>query len=145
MAERTSPFATMNTFLMKGTTGSGSTVTWAKLVDIKDFPDLGGDPATIEVTTLSDTMQTFCEGVMSSQALKFTANYNKTSITTINAISGTTDFAVWFGGTSTTPTGDDGKWQFKGTIKAYPKGGGVGDPTEMQIVITPSTAITMGS
>ena len=33
---------------------SGST--YAKLVDIKDFPDLGGAPEMLETTTLSDKM-----------------------------------------------------------------------------------------
>ena len=31
---------------------------YAKLVDIKSFPDLGGTPEMLETTTLSDPMQT---------------------------------------------------------------------------------------
>lgn len=143
MAARTSAFSTMNTFLMYKATSGGTTYT--KLVDIKDFPDLGGDPNQVETTTLSDTMQTFCEGVQSLSTLKFTANYLKSSMTTLAGLTGEYDFSVWFGGTSSTPSGEDGKFNFKGTIKAYPKGAGVNDPTEIQIVITPSTAISFAT
>ena len=41
-------------FLMKKGTGD----TYEKLVDIKDYPDIGGSPETLETTTLSDSMQT---------------------------------------------------------------------------------------
>mgnify|MGYP003187542440 FL=1 len=42
-------------FLMKkASTGD----TYEKVIDIKDFPDLGGAPEMLETTTLSDKMQT---------------------------------------------------------------------------------------
>lgn len=47
----------------------------AKVVDIKDFPDLIGDPNLLEVTTLSDSMQTNIMGIASADLLSFTANY----------------------------------------------------------------------
>ena len=43
-----------NVILKTSDTASG---TYTKLVDIKDFPDLGSAPDTIEVTTLSDKMK----------------------------------------------------------------------------------------
>lgn len=46
---------TYKVFLMKGATSGGNT-TWTKLIDIKDFPDLGGSPEMLETTTLSDNM-----------------------------------------------------------------------------------------
>lgn len=46
---------TYQTYLMHGT-GTG-TVTYSKLIDIKEFPDLGGTPEAVEVTTLSDSMR----------------------------------------------------------------------------------------
>ena len=49
--------------------------TYSKLIDIKDFPDLGGAPEMIETTTLSDNMQTYIPGIQSLDALEFTANY----------------------------------------------------------------------
>lgn len=63
------------TFLMKGTT-SGDTTTYEKLVDIKDFPDLGGAPEMLDITTLSDPMSTFIPGIQSLDALEFTTNYD---------------------------------------------------------------------
>lgn len=50
--------------------------TWSKLVDIKDFPDLGGAPEMLETTTLSDGAQTYIPGIQSQDALEFTANYH---------------------------------------------------------------------
>lgn len=91
--------STYKVFLMKGTTSS-STTTYEKLVDIKDFPDLGGAPEMLETTTLSDGAQTYIPGIQSQEALEFTANYTKDDFDTLKALEGTeVDFAVWFGGT----------------------------------------------
>ena len=46
--------STYKVFLMKASGG-----TYTKLIDIKDFPDLGGAPEMLETTTLSDKMQTY--------------------------------------------------------------------------------------
>jgi hypothetical protein len=116
--------------------GSGSTYT--KLVDIKDFPDLGGAPEMLETTTLSDAMQTYIEGIQSSDALEFTANYTKTDYEKIVALKGTdTEFAVYFGA-----DGINGKWLFKGYASVRVNGGGVNEVVGMTISIAPSTAIT---
>ena len=50
--------STYKVFLMKK-----STSTYEKLVDIKEFPDLGGEPEMLETTTLSDNMQTYIAGI----------------------------------------------------------------------------------
>ena len=71
---------------------------YEKLIDIKDFPDLGGAPEMLETTTLSDNMQTYIPGIQSSDALEFTANYTLADFKKIKAMEGTeTEFAVWFG------------------------------------------------
>ena len=49
----------------------------AKVVDIKDFPDLMGAPEPIETTTLSDAAQTHINGIRSSESMAFTCNYTK--------------------------------------------------------------------
>ena len=141
--------STYKVFLMKGTTSS-STTTWEKLIDIKEFPDLGGAPEMLETTTLSDNMQTYIPGIQSLDALEFTANYTKTDFSTLKALDGEElDFAVWFGGTESggvvTPTGSDGKFEFKGKLSVFPVGGGVNEVVDMTITIAPSTPITMGS
>ena len=51
--------------LMYKETGS----TYTKLIDIKDFPDLGGAPEMLETTTLSDSMQTYIPGIQTLDAL----------------------------------------------------------------------------
>lgn len=76
--------------------------TYTKLVDIKEFPDLGGDPEMLETTTLSDKMQTYIAGIQSMDGLSFTANYTLTDYKALKAKEGTeADYAVWFGGTET--------------------------------------------
>lgn len=137
--------STYKVFLMKKGTGE----TYEKLIDIKDFPDLGGAPEMLETTTLSDGMQTYIPGIQSLDALEFTANYTKADFESLKALEGQEmDFAVWFGGTVTggvvTPTGADGKFNFKGQLSAFPVGGGVNEVVGMTITIAPSTPITVG-
>ena len=142
--------STYKVFLMKGVTAEGTT-TWSKLIDIKDFPDLGGSPELLETTTLSDKMQTYIPGIQSLDALEFTANYTKADYTSLKALEGTeADFAVWFGGTESaggvvTPDGSNGKFKFKGTLSVYASGGGVNEVVDMTITIAPSTPIEMES
>ena len=136
--------STYKIFLMKK-----SSSTYEKLIDIKDFPDLGGSPEMLETTTLSDKMQTYIPGIQSLDALEFTANYTKEDFTKLKALEGVeNEFAVWFGGTEEanvlTPTGTDGKFQFKGQLSVYPVGGGVNEVVDMKVSIAPSTPITMG-
>lgn len=121
---------------------------YEKLIDIKDFPDLGGSPEMLETTTLSDKMQTYIPGIQSLDALEFTANYTKKDFTKLKALEGVEhEFAVWFGGTEEanvlTPTGTDGKFQFKGQLSAFPVGGGVNEVVDMTVTIAPSTPISM--
>ena len=123
---------------------------YEKLIDIKDFPDLGGAPEMLETTTLSDNMQTYIPGIQSLDALEFNANYTKSDFDTLKAMEGTEkDFAVWFGGTESggvlTPTGTDGKFEFKGQLSVFPTGGGVNEVVGMTITIAPSTPITVAS
>jgi hypothetical protein len=112
--------------------------TYTKLVDIKDFPDLGGAPEMLETTTLSDSMQTYIEGIQSSDALEFTANYTKEDYTKCTALKGKKEsFAVYFGA-----EGIDGKFEFDGYLSARVNGGGVNEVVGMTISIAPASAIT---
>ena len=140
--------STYKVFLMKGTT-SGSSTTYEKLVDIKDFPDLGGAPEMLETTTLSDKMQTYIPGIQSLDALEFNANYTKEEFTKIKALEGQElELAVWFGGNESgntlTPTGDDGKFNFKGYVSVFVVGGGTNEVVGMTVAVAPSTPITVG-
>lgn len=122
---------------------------YEKLVDIKDFPDLGGAPEMLETTTLSDSMQTYIEGIQSQDALEFNVNYTLALYEQIEDMKGTeTEFAVWFGGTESggtvTPVGDEGKFNFKGYISIRVTGKGVNEVREAVLSIAPSTPITLG-
>lgn len=137
--------STYKIFLMKKGTSD-----YEKLIDIKDFPDLGGSPELLETTTLSDDMQTYIPGIQSIDALEFTANYSLEDYKKLKALEGEEgEYAVWFGGTKTddvlTPTGSDGKFEFKGSLSVYAGGGSVNEVVEMTITIAPSTPITMGA
>ena len=122
---------------------------YEKLVDIKDFPDLGGAPEMLETTTLSDSMQTYIEGIQSQDALEYTINYDLETYQMLVAMKGTeTEFSVWFGGDEAggvvTPTGVDGKFNFKGYLSVRVVGKGVNEVKEAIISIAPSTPITLG-
>lgn len=124
--------------------GSGSS--YEKLVDIKSYPDLGGTPEMLETTTLSDKAQTYIPGIDSSDALEFTANYTKADYEKLLALKGQEiELAVWFGGTESagvfTPTGADGKFEFKGYVSVVATGGDVNAVREMTISIAPSSTI----
>ena len=121
---------------------------WTKVVDIKEFPDLGGAPEMLETTTLSDKMQTYIPGIQSLDSLEFTANYTLNDYKKLKALEGTeNEYAVWFGGDETsgslTPSGTDGKFTFKGQLSVYANGGGTNEVVEMTITIAPSSVITL--
>ena len=126
-------------FLMKGT-GSG-TLNWAKLVDIKDFPDLGAAPEPIETTTLSDFARTYIPGIENTEQKTFTCNYTSTDYATLAALKGTeTNVAIWFGGTENngvvTPDGSAGKFTGKGYIDVFVAGAGVNEVVNMTVTLT---------
>jgi len=136
--------STYKVFLMKK-----DAETYGKLVDIKDFPDLGGSPEMLETTTLSDKMQTYIPGIQSLDALEFNANYTKEEFTKLKALEGQElELAVWFGGDEAngtlTPTGNDGKFNFKGYVSVFVVGGGTNEVVGMTVAVAPSTPITVG-
>lgn len=135
--------STYKTFLMKK-----ETETWKKVIDIKEFPDLGGAPENLETTTLSDRMQTYIAGIQSLDALEFSANYTLEDFKSLQRLEGKTEeYAVWFGGDESgdtvTPSGANGKFKFSGQLSVFPVGGGVNEVVGMTITIAPSTPITL--
>lgn len=135
--------STYKTFLM-----TKNVETWEKLIDIKDFPDLGGEPELLETTTLSDNMQTYIPGIQSLDGLTFTANYDLDSYKKLKEKEDVeADYAVWLGGTeaagAVTPTGAEGKFAFKGKLSVFLAGGGVNEVRNMTITIAPSTVISL--
>lgn len=134
--------STYKIFLMRKDTAD-----WKKLIDIKEFPDLGGTPEMLETTTLTDRMQTYIPGIQSLDAMEFSANYTLTEYKKLKQLEGKEEeYAVWLGGTESgedvTPTGSEGKFKFKGQLSVFPTGGGVNEVVGMTITIAPSTPIT---
>ena len=126
--------STYGIYLMHKASGDAYT----KLVDIKDFPDLGGAPEMLETTTLSDGMQTYIEGIQSADALEFAANYDKAKYTELVALKGKKEsYAVYFG-----EKGTDGMFKFDGYLSVRVNGGGVNEVVGMTISIAPATEIT---
>lgn len=135
--------STYMTFLMHKNNTS-----WEKLLDITEFPDLGGEPELLETTTMSDKMQTYVNGVQSNDGMQFNANYDLTEYKALKALEGKQEeYAVWFGGTETantpTPTGDQGKFLITGELSVYVTGAGVNEVRGMTITIAPAKPVTM--
>lgn len=134
--------STIGTYLMKSSDGS----TYTKWLDIKDFPDIFGDPNNLQATTLSDKEHWYVPGVQDNAGvLNFTANYTATDFSTVKSAEGTEAyFAIWFGegGTPVAPDGHNGKFSFKGYPFAKLSGKGVDEVAEMVVGIVPSTKIT---
>ena len=132
---------TYMTYLMRK-----SSNTYEKLVDIKEFPDLGGAPDTIDVTTLSDGMRVGLPDIIDPGSLEFNLNYDLEDYKKLKNLEGKEEtYALWFGGTETdglvVPDGNAGKFEFKGELKVWVKGNGVSSPVDMGLSITPSTEI----
>jgi len=137
--------STISSYLMEGT-GSG-TLTWAKLVDIKDYPDMVAPPEQLQATTLSDEQHWYIPGVKDNGGnLEFTCNYDATTYSTIKGKEGTeSNFGVWFGDNAGTPDGHNGKFSFKGYPYVSKKGGGVNEVSEMVVGIIPTTGVTFSA
>ena len=135
--------STYKSFLMLG---AGTPIAYEKLVDIKEFPDLGGVPEMLDTTTMSDSARTYILGIQETEALSFTANYTLADYAKIKAMEYVVHhFAVWLGATVAnevaTPTGVDGKFEFDGYITVTKTGGGVNEVQNMTITIAPTTVI----
>lgn len=130
---------TFRTYLMLGT-GSG-TLSWSKLVDIKDFSDLGAAPEPLETTTLSDPARTYIPGIENTEQKTFTCNFNNTDFATLAALKGTEqNLAIWFGASESsgvyTPDGNIAKFEGKGYIDVFVNGGGVNEVVNMTVTAT---------
>ena len=143
MAANTTPFNTFKSYLMVGS--GSSTITYSKLVDIKEIPDLGSAPPTLDATTLSDPAHVYIFDIEDTGGtLEFTANYTKADYQTVQALEGSEQkLAVWFGATESngvyTPSGEDGKFPFTGFVTVYKKGASVSGVQEMGIVVSPTS------
>lgn len=148
MAAATAPISTIYTFLMYKATTTATEFT--KLLDVKNTPDMGGEPEKIDVTTLSDSIRKYIGGVEdpSGNGGSWTANYTAADYSKVKALEGLQrEYALWIGGTLNsgtgvvTPNGENGKWSWTGDIRIYKNGGEVNAAHEMTITTYPSSEI----
>ncbi len=108
--------------------------TLTKVVDIKDFPDLIGDPNLLETTTLSDAQQTYIPGIKSADLLTFTVNYTSETFELCTATEGEAlTFELEFS--------DGSKFTWSGSYSLGLPGKGVDEVVEFTINIAPSSAV----
>ena len=114
--------STYNTTLKIGSTS----------VTIKDFPTILGKRSSLETTTLIDDAQTFIQGIRQQEdSFDFTANYDSTVYSTINALTGGQSCELAFS--------DGSKYSWTGEASCSVNGAGVDEVLEMTITVVPST------
>ena len=116
-------------------TSETATGTYTELVPVKDFPDLGSAPDTIEVTTLRDKMKRYIQGLQDTGSFEFTYNYTKTDFAKVKALddNATHYFELDFGNDG---EGGEGTFFFAGQVTTYVAGTGTGSVVEAKIVVT---------
>lgn len=128
--------STANTILKSASEKAG---TFTKLLDITDYPDLGGTPNMLDTTDLSATkFQTSILGLQEAPDLTFEANYDLETYTTISAMTGVHWFNLEFG-----DAGVDGIFEWSGDISIYAGGGGVDEVRKMTVTISTATPIEL--
>lgn len=141
MPQAVKGISTYQTYLMVKKTSD-----WEKLIDITSFPDLIPPKDKIDITTLSDFMRTYINGIGDTQDQQYGANYTPENYQAVAELEGEQhEYAVWFGATgdpgSEVPDGHNGKFTWTGDISAGISGGGVNEAVGMTVTCTPSTPI----
>ncbi len=105
-----------------------------KVIDIKDFPDMLGEPELLETTTLSDAMVTNIMGIKSASMLTFTYNFTKEDFGKVEADAGKAlHYALEFS--------DGSKFTWAGQHSSGLPGKGVNEVIEATINIAASTEV----
>ena len=108
----------------------------AKVIDIKEFPDLMGEPNMLETTTMSDAAQTFIPGIKQMDSMAFTYNYTKADFEAVKADEGKALFYEL-------EFSDGSAFVWQGSHTATLPGKGVDEVIEAGVVIAPSTSVEM--
>lgn len=105
-----------------------------KVIDIKEFPDLIGEPNMLETTTLSDGAQTYIPGIKAMDSMAFLFNYTKEDFAKVKADEGKLLFYEL-------SFSDGSKFSWQGSHTATLAGKGVDEVVEAGITIAPSTEV----
>lgn len=106
----------------------------AKVIDIKEFPDLIGEPNMLETTTLSDGAQTYIPGIKSMDSMAFLFNYTKEDFAKVKADEGKPLFYEL-------SFSDGSRFTWQGSHVATLPGKGVDEVVEAGITIAPSSVV----
>ena len=114
--------------------------TFAKLVDIISYPDLGASPTKLDTTTLTATkFKTSILGLQEIPDLTFECNYDESAYATISALTGSNYYFQLLFGTA------DGKFEWQGQISVFANGGGVDEVRKMTVTLSASTPLTFST
>jgi hypothetical protein len=122
---------TNKTFLMIKKKGESE---FSKLVDITQYPDLGGTKEKLDVTTMSDTKKRTINGIEDTSDLEFSAWYEKTDYENLLALEEADNvdtYQLWFG-----EDGEDGIFEWSGKMAVYPRSGSNNTAREMSFSVT---------
>lgn len=109
-----------------------------KVIDIKEFPDLMGEPNMLETTTMSDAAQTYIPGIKSMDSMAFTFNYDKETFAAVKADEGKElHYVLEFSDKST--------FSWQGSHVATMAGAGVDEVITAGISIAPSTEVVFNA
>lgn len=122
--------STYNTVLKCGT----SAELVAKLCPITEYPDMGGAPEMLDVTTLDDDIEVSIPGIQRAGEMEFGAIYSDADFEAVNTAANTPSYyALEFA------NGTKYTWQGQHTV--YEVGAGTNSPRTMRIVIARSSKI----
>ena len=105
-----------------------------KVVDIKDFPDLIGEPELLETTTLSDSQVTNIPGIRGSDLLTFTCNYTSADFAKVKSDEGKNQYYVL-------EFSDGSSFNWQGQHSCGLPGKGVNEVVDFTINIAVSSAV----
>ena len=108
--------------------------TFEKLIDITEYPDLGGEKEKLDVTTLSDTKKRTINGIEDTGDLAFKAWYEKADYKKLLDLQEA-------GKVVNTSYGLEkrvltAKWEWAGVMAVYPTSGSSNNAREMSFSIT---------
>lgn len=111
--------------------------TYAKLVDINNYPDLGSSPSKLDTTDLSQSKyKTSMLGLQEIPDLTFECNYDEAKYAELIALENQTlGFQLKFGTA-------DGVFTWQGQVAVFANGAGVDEVRKMTVTCSASTAIT---
>ena len=111
--------------------------TYAKLVDIVNYPDMGATPSKLDTTDLTAAkFKTSILGLQEIPDLTFECNYDEAKYAAIVALEGQSLGLKLQFGTA------DGTFTWEGQVSVFANGGGVDEVRKMTVTCSASTAIT---